>query len=148
MQIINERDKFLSNYEVLQHLKEIKEKNNWVFENDKNDKKGHRRRGTAAGLDLEVITKDILSYADADKKATITSSADFTALLQYLNQFDLVKVEKLQIVNSLPRTMVHLYALVEECDQRLSDEQSQGILDKIAELFPVEEDEEMEEAEE
>lgn len=148
MQIINERDKFLSNYEVLEHLKQIKSNNNWIFETDGKDKKDNRKRGTAAGLDLEVITKDVLAYADADKKATITSTESFTSILQYLNQFDLVKVEKLQIVNTLPRTMVHLYALVEECDQRLTEEQSEGIINKINELFPIEEDEEMEESEE
>lgn len=148
MQIITARDKFLSNYEVMEHLVDIKEKNNWVFQKDKTEKKDHRRRGTAAGIDLEVITRDILAYMDEDASAKIDSADKFTSLVQYLNQFDLVKVEKLQIANSLPREMVHLYALVEECDQRFTEEQSQGIIDKINELFPVAADVEMEEMEE
>ncbi|EGW31124.1 uncharacterized protein SPAPADRAFT_52295 [Spathaspora passalidarum NRRL Y-27907] len=161
MQILKERDCFLSNYEVAEHLKGLKKKYNWTFseqdekESDKPDKKN--KRFTACGINLEVITKDVLSYIDHSASSAITTADHFKQLVKYLNQFELMKVEKLQIVNSLPRSMVTLYALVEECDQRFNEETCQGILDKINELFPLaeeeeeqaeEEEEEVEEAEE
>ena len=58
----------------------------------------------------------------------------------FLNTLDLVKVEKLQIVNSLPRSMVHLYALIDECDQRFDEDTCESILKKIQELFPIQGD--------
>ena len=37
MKVLTERDSFLSNYEVLQHLQNIKKKYNWSFNpNDEN----------------------------------------------------------------------------------------------------------------
>ncbi|KAK6456928.1 putative DNA-directed RNA polymerase III subunit [Scheffersomyces xylosifermentans] len=153
MKILNERDSFLSNYEVAEHLKDIKKKYNWTFtkedeEEHNNDKRKNRKRFAACGLNLEVITRDILAYVANSSTAVIDSPAKFQELMVFLNGFDLMKVEKLQIVNSLPRSMVTLYALVEECDQRFDEERSQSIIDKINELFPVEEEEEEEEEEE
>ena len=66
--------------------------------------------------------------------------------MEFLNQFELMKVEKLQIVNSLPRSLVVLYALVEECEDRFGEETSESIIEKINELFPIQEEEEEEEA--
>ncbi|RLV93500.1 DNA-directed RNA polymerase III subunit RPC9 [Spathaspora sp. JA1] len=153
MQILKERDCFLSNYEVAQHLKGIKKKYNWTFtEQDEQelqkDKRGNRnKRFTACGLNLEVITKEVLSYVEHSPSGAITTDDHFKQLVKYLNQFELMKVEKLQIVNNLPRSMVTLYSLVEECDQRFNEDICQGILDKINELFPLEEEEEEEEQE-
>lgn len=142
MKILNERDKFLCNFEVLQHLNDIKSKYNWTFNEEENDKKKTKKRFTACGIDLEEITRDLSSYLDSSPCATITSSDSFKGLMIHLNSFELMKVEKLQIVNSLPRSMVHLYALVEECDQRFDEDICEGILNKINELFPIEEQDE------
>lgn len=155
MKILNERDKFLSDYEVLKHLNEIKSKYNWTFneEDEKalQDKPKHKqRRFTACGLNLEVITRDSLAYLEKSPCAQIDSTESFTSLMIFLNKLDLVKIEKLQIVNSLPRTLVHLYALVDEFDQRFGQEVGESIVGKIDELFPLpeEEGEEQEEEEE
>lgn len=152
MKILNERDKFLSNYEVLDHLKGIKQKYNWTFtpEDDEALKKAkgkYKKRFTACGLDLEVVTKEVLSYLDKSPCSAIDSPDSFEKLMTHLNTLDLMKIEKLQIMNTLPRSMVNLYSLVEECDQRFDEDTSQLIIDKINELFPVEEEEEEEEEE-
>lgn len=149
MKVLNERDKFLSDYEVLDYLNEIKANYNWTFQGEeelKNNK--HKKRFTACGLDLEVITRDVLSYLSKSPCASIDSAVKFQELMTFLNTLELMKVEKLQIINTLPRSMVHLYALVEECDLRFDEEKCEGILNKICELFPVEEEEEEEEEEE
>lgn len=150
MKVLNEREAFLLDYEVLQHLTGIKEKFNWSFTPEDDAKLKHKKkRFTDAGLGLEVITRDILLYLSKNAAGSITSETSFGELMTFLNNFDLMKAEKLQIVNSLPRSMVHLYGLVEECDQRLDEDTCQSIIDKIDELFPLpEEDAEEEEQEE
>lgn len=149
MKVLNEREAFLLDYEVLQHLTDIKEKFNWSFtpEDDANAKY-KKKRFSGAGLGLEAITRDILLYLAKNAAGNITSDASFGELMTFLNAFDLMKAEKLQIVNALPRSMVHLYGLVEECDQRLDEDKCQSIIDKIDELFPVAEEEGDEEYEE
>jgi hypothetical protein len=138
MQILNPRDKFLSNYEVMRHLEEIKARNNWVFlAADDTPHSRRRARATAGGLDLETVTRDVTSYLAQTACAEVKLETAFVELVQYLNQYDLVKIEKLQIVNLLPRTMVALYAVVEEADQRFDEATCEAMLAKIAELFPV-----------
>ncbi|GEQ67281.1 hypothetical protein JCM33374_g945 [Metschnikowia sp. JCM 33374] len=145
MKVLNEREAFLSDYEILQHLTDIKEKFNWSFTPEDDAKsKYKKKRFAGAGLGLEAITRDILSYLGKTAVGHITSEASFGELMGFLNTFDMMKAEKLQIVNSLPRSMVHLYGLVEECDQRFDEDACQSIIDKIDELFPVENDAEEE----
>lgn len=135
MKVTKERDAFLLDFEVLQHLRDIQAEYNWSFspEEEKNRK---RKRFTGAGADLEAITRDVSQYLEGSAAGQVHSAEAFAQLMAFLNGFDLVKVEKLQIVNSLPRSMVHLYALVEECGQRFSEETCEGIIAKISELFP------------
>ncbi|CUM62800.1 uncharacterized protein PRCAT00000358001 [Priceomyces carsonii] len=139
MKVLKKRDKFLSNYEVLEHLKELKSLYNWTFEDENQSMKKQKKRSLACGIELEVVTKQILSYLDKTPCSAIQSNESFKELLLFLNKFDLMKVEKLQIVNSLPRSMVNLYAIVEECDQRFDEDTCDSILETINRLFPVEE---------
>lgn len=151
MKVLTERDSFLSNYEVLQHLQNIKKKYNWSFNSDdekflKNKKNKHHFTG--CGINLEIITRDVLSCLENNDSSLIQSQESFKQLMEFLNQFELMKVEKLQIVNSLPRSLVVLYALVEECEDRFGEETSEKIIEKINELFPIEQEEEGEDAQE
>ncbi|CAX41838.1 DNA-directed RNA polymerase III subunit, putative [Candida dubliniensis CD36] len=151
MKVLTERDSFLSNYEVLQHLQNIKKKYNWSFNPDdekflKNKKNKHHFTG--CGINLEIITRDVLSCLENNDSSLIQSQESFKQLMEFLNQFELMKVEKLQIVNSLPRSLVVLYALVEECEDRFGEETSEKIIEKINELFPIEQEEEGEDAQE
>lgn len=153
MKVLKERDAFLADYEVLLHLNGLKEKYNWTFspQEDK-DSKHRRKRFTGAGVDLEVITRDVTLCLNKLAAGEIPDANAVKEIMSFLNQYELVKVEKLQILNSLPRSMVHLYALVEECDQRFSEEACEAILTKINDVVPraeAEEDvEEEEQAEE
>ncbi|KAG7753360.1 hypothetical protein KL911_002753 [Ogataea haglerorum] len=54
-----------------------------------------------------------------------------------LNQYSLMKIEKLEILNRLPRTIVSLFSVIEECDQRFSDEQCNNMLELVQRCFPV-----------
>lgn len=134
MKLLRERDAFLLDFEVLQHLTEYKNNYNWTF-GDEETPKG--RRYNAAGVGLEAITRDTLLYFELRASTFIASQDVFRALMEYLNTLDLMKIEKLQIVNSLPRSMVHLYALVDECDQRFEEAACEALLAKIDELVPL-----------
>lgn len=136
MQILNEREFFLSNYEVLRHLEEMKLKYNWTEDKGGNDNRKKKKRFTGGGIELEVITNQVSEYLKNNSCSEIKTDEDLVKIMTFLNGFDLVKVEKLQIVNCLPRTMVHLYSLIEECDQRFDQESCEKILSKIEELFP------------
>lgn len=143
MKILAERAAFLLDFEVFQHLEELKEKYNWTFTPEDDAKqKSKKKRFTAAGLGLEVATRDISQYLSKNAGGSYPSLDAFGQLMAFLNQFELMKAEKLQIVNSLPRSMVHLYGLVEECDQRFDEEVCESILAKINEVVPREEDDE------
>lgn len=149
MKVLKERDAFLLDFEVLQHLLDLKVKYNWTFTpEDDNSNKFKKKRFTAAGLDLEVVTRDVTACLEKSAAGSLTSAESFKDLMVYLNGLKLMKVEKLQIVNSLPRSMVHLYALVEECDQRFGEATCIEILAKINDAAPLEEQEEEEEEEE
>lgn len=146
MKVLKERDAFLADFEVLQHLNGLKEKYNWSFSpEDEKDPKSRRKRYTGAGLELEVITRDITQSLGKLAAGEIPDANAVKEIMTLLNTLELVKVEKLQILNSLPRSMVHLYALVEECDQRFSEETCEAILAKINEVVPRPETEEAEE---
>lgn len=129
-QVISEREKLLSNFEVLEHLKEIQQQNNWK----PNDQKKYKR---SFNPDLETVTKEVVSYLE--KTTTAQQSVELiTSCMNKLAKFQLEKIEKLQIINSAPHSLVNLYAIVEECDQRFTEEESQEILDIVEELFPQE----------
>lgn len=132
------REKLLSNYEVLEHLEAIKKENNWKPSAD------NRKLKKSFNPDLEIITRDILSYL-SKSTANSQSVESITGCMRDLNKFELEKIEKLQIINSTPYSLVNLYSIVEECDQRFNEVQCQEILDIILEHFPQPEDVEMEE---
>ncbi|RCK64930.1 DNA-directed RNA polymerase III subunit RPC9 [Candida viswanathii] len=148
MKILTERDAFLSNYEVQQHLESMKNKYHWTFspgDNAKDAKLAKRKdkkHYTACGINLEVVTRDVLACLDNSESGVIETLDQFKELMGFLNGLELMKIEKLQIVNSLPRSLVVLYAIVEECEERFGEEVSEGIIGKINELFPIEQEEE------
>ncbi|ANZ76510.1 BA75_03452T0 [Komagataella pastoris] len=136
MKIEIAREKFLSNFEVQQALVEIQKQNRWnfaskarVYKFDTNSRNSHL-------ANLERITMDVSSYLD--KSFAKNAQVDrFVKLINFLNGFELVKVEKLQMVNLLPRSLVSVYSIIEECDTRFTEDECESMLNKIEELFPA-----------
>ncbi|AET40184.1 DNA-directed RNA polymerase III subunit RPC17 Ecym_5430 [Eremothecium cymbalariae DBVPG len=143
MKIEAARDAFISDYEVLKFMSQLQRKHNWLF--DDTDKKTTKKTKQYNHPELESITRDLVNYLTTNKnpdpedpetgttrpaKAGITklNDATFTKLMHALNQLALFKAEKLQIVNQLPTNIVHLYSIVEECDNRFSEDQIKTIL--------------------
>lgn len=49
-----------------------------------------------------------------------------------IKKFQLEKIEVLQLINIAPRSLPVLYNVIEECDQRFSNEDMDEILDLVA----------------
>ncbi|CAM9023966.1 unnamed protein product [Wickerhamomyces anomalus] len=122
----------------------IQSQNNW----NNNTKESKKKR--AYNPNLESISRDVTSYLS--KSPTALQTVDnITQAMKDLSQYKLEKVEKLQIINSAPYSLVNLYSIVEECDQRFSEQEIEDILQIVQTHFPQqevdeeEEDQEMEE---
>lgn len=130
MQILEQRSKFVTNCEVASHLKEIKQ---WQKEEDEQGdsrSSSYRRNNKTASFD--IIAGNVQRYFAKTPAASQTVEAVQLLVLEQLSQFELEKIEKLQLVNLLPQNTVNLYAIVEECDMRFSEDQCTTILNLLA----------------
>lgn len=125
----------MSNFEVNQHLIEIQAQNNWNTESKKK---------RAFNPNLEIITRDVTSYLSKSPVASQTVE-NITQAMKELSKYELEKIEKLQILNSTPHSLVNLYSIVEECDQRFTEKEIEDILEIVQRHFPLQEEEEQEE---
>lgn len=121
-----------------QHLVEIQTQNNWNIESKKK---------RAFNPNLEIITRDVTSYLSKSPVASQTVG-NITQAMKELSKYELEKIEKLQILNSTPHSLVSLYSIVEECDQRFTEEEIEDILQIVQRHFPIQEEAEEGEEEE
>lgn len=82
---------------------------------------------------------------------TKTTGIRLANLITGLNQYPLMEVEKLMIANTLPKNLVGLCSVIEECEERLGDKY-EDVLQLINDCYPEvfeepEEDEHEDEAE-
>jgi hypothetical protein len=135
MKIVQQRDKLLSNFEVYQHLCDVQKENEWGFTIPQTQKR-RKNKFNPQLLDLEIITRDLSQYLTKNEQGNDVKTETFVNLMVFLNSLDLEIIEKLMIVNLLPRSLVNLYAIIEECEDRLSQEQCESILENIENFFP------------
>jgi len=62
-----------------------------------------------------------------------TSSLIVSSLLIWMQPFQLTKLEVLGIINACPTSTVEMYLLVENCDERLQEEQVRS--EKVCQHF-------------
>ncbi|GAO50568.1 hypothetical protein SAICODRAFT_77561 [Saitoella complicata NRRL Y-17804] len=120
MKILKVREAFLTDYEVLAHFREIEER----------QKETARVLGSAAALgsaNFRTIQYELLDYLKSSPAANYTAE-EIVQLSQDLAHFDLTKAETLQIINSRPKAAVDLYNIVEEMENRMSEEDMHAIL--------------------
>lgn len=147
MKIIQQRDKLLSNFEVYQHIVDVQKENSWGFTIPKVEKK-RKQKFDPRLLDLEIITRDLSQYLVKMDQGNEVKTENFVNLMLVLNTFELEVIEKLMIMNSLPRSLVNLYAIIEECEGRFSQDQCEDMLQNVERYFPAPVNEEEEEADE
>lgn len=145
MKVEVERDKMLANYEVYEHLVELQKANGWDFtvSDAKKETKKRKKRKADGLIDLEIITKDLSKYLCQTGQQPLEDTQMVIPFMLALNKYKLEKAEKLQILNLLPRTMVVLYAIIEDCDQRFSEQECEKMIELVDKNFPVVEKENM-----
>ncbi|GME97091.1 unnamed protein product [[Candida] boidinii] len=74
---------------------------------------------------------------EEEEELIIPGRQNFIDSMIELNKFSLEKIEKLQIVNFKPRSIVLLYSIVEECDQRFNEDECNSIIEIVNTYFPV-----------
>lgn len=116
MEIVNPNAAILTNFEVMATLK-----------NTKSSKKKHGLRN------LATITYETLQYLE-DTPCKEQTSESVVEFLQNMKQFNLTKNECLMMINDPPASALHIQIMIEDSDERLTDEQVNHIMECAAKL--------------
>lgn len=122
MEVVAGNEKLLCNLEVLGFLRELKQVDKKLLKFQKN---------------LATITYETTKYLEDARLYARLTEADLRRLMDRLKEFRLTKTEKLQIVNQRPATVVELQLLIEENEERFSEEALEQLLAVIDELWPL-----------
>lgn len=90
------------------------------------------------------VRKQVLKYFSAHPPGSQTEDG----IAKFLKEFPslvgdgvtLSKLEVLQLINLRPTTLVEMYRIIEECEQRMSEEQVEALLELVQCTVPVTED--------
>ncbi|XP_053681852.1 DNA-directed RNA polymerase III subunit RPC9 [Sabethes cyaneus] len=111
MEIVNPNAAVLTNFEVMNTLK-----------NMKSSKKKHGLRN------LATITYETVQYLE-DTACRDQSSDSIVNFLKAMKQFNLTKNECLMMINDPPSSALHIQIMIEDSDERLTDEQVNRIIE-------------------
>jgi DNA-directed RNA polymerase subunit F len=124
----------LSNYETYLVVKQIHETNN-ERESGKRGKKGQNRTLEHCNFGLNTVTYETLKYLE--QTPCIEQNPDIiTKFYKEVKKFDLKKTEILQILNLRPTTPVELQLIIEDSETRLTEVQSNELIDLIRTQLP------------
>ncbi|KAM3961287.1 DNA-directed RNA polymerase III subunit RPC9 [Aphomia sociella] len=121
METIKSNAAFLCNYEVMQILQQLKD----------TTQKKHKREGS-----LATVTYETVHYLQ-DSDCKNQSAQSIQKFLDAMKRFKLTKTEKLMMVNTPPRTELEIQLIVQESEERLTDDEVQSIITIVNEFFPV-----------
>ncbi|KAK9249214.1 RNA polymerase-like protein III subunit C17 [Lipomyces tetrasporus] len=125
MKVENPRDKLISNYEVLDHIHDIKRRQK---------RSASKHRAIQRTENLETILLELQGYLKGTPAAKQTAE-DLREFLQQISAYELEKAEKLQLINVAPGSEAALHSLIEECDQRFTDEERQHMVALVAQFL-------------
>ncbi|KAL6929062.1 hypothetical protein ACO0SA_002399 [Hanseniaspora valbyensis] len=142
MKIEEVRSASLSDYEVFKHLvQEVTAKD--IRDNNKVKK-------IRLPYEYKKITSGVISYLSKNKTTSFDDSTnwnpitmpkyDDTKFIEILTELNdktngkLFKWEKLQLINTTPKSMVEVFAIVEECDNRLDESEIEAIINVFSSL--------------
>ncbi|XP_071479407.1 DNA-directed RNA polymerase III subunit RPC9-like [Diadema antillarum] len=132
MEIINESAAMLSNYEVFSLLSDLQ------AESARKGKKSISKKQQ----NLATISYETIKYLEKTP-CHLQSAEVLEAFLKAVAPYKLTKAEKLQLLNHRPTTTVEIMAMIEECEERLTEEQMEELIQVIISTLPG--DQEMEE---
>nr|XP_011450408.2 DNA-directed RNA polymerase III subunit RPC9 [Crassostrea gigas] len=128
MEVVNENSAMLSNFEVYGLLTDIQ------AGRGQNKPNKHQQQ-------LATITYETIKYLET-KPCKHQSEESITEFMKELQSFNLTKAEKVQILNLCPTTAVEIQLIIEESEERLTEEQIYKLLDIIVKYNPTEADQE------
>ncbi|KAL4236937.1 hypothetical protein ACF0H5_005323 [Mactra antiquata] len=129
MEVKNDKSAMLSNYEVLNLLSDMH--------------KGQNKQSKMQ-TNLATISYEITQYLE-NMACSKQSPEVIGSFMKALEPFNFTKAETLQLLNLRPKSAVEIQLIIEESEERLTEEQIYEVLDIIREHLPGnDEEEEME----
>ncbi|XP_038215998.1 DNA-directed RNA polymerase III subunit RPC9-like isoform X2 [Zerene cesonia] len=95
-----------------------------------NTQKKHKREGS-----LATVTYETVRYLQ-DTECKNQTADTIRKFLEAMKSFKLTKLEKLMMVNTPPRTELEIQLIVQESEERLSEDDVQKIIQIVNEFFP------------
>uniref|UniRef100_A0A3B3ZR81 DNA-directed RNA polymerase III subunit RPC9 n=1 Tax=Periophthalmus magnuspinnatus TaxID=409849 RepID=A0A3B3ZR81_9GOBI len=115
----------LSNYEIFKLLTDLKEQR----------KDSGKNKHSAGQQNLNTIMYETLKYL-SKSPCSRQSPEIVKEFLTTMMPHKLTKAEKLQLLNHRPQTAVEIQLMVEESEERLSEEQIEDLIQTISEILP------------
>ncbi|KAK9767783.1 hypothetical protein K7432_002119 [Basidiobolus ranarum] len=134
MEIVETRSALLSNFEVLSLLKEQ--------ETERKQQAQHKLPENLLTVEFEV-----LQFLGETACAT-QSQEQLTNFLEAVKSYGLTRAEKLQILNLRPRSAVEIHLLIEECEERFSQERLEELIQLVKKTLPRDDDDDDNEVDE
>lgn len=118
MEVKNDNSAMLSNYEVLELLTDIQAGRGQI-------------KPTKHQKNLATITYETVKYLESTP-CKIQTPDLIENLMKELQPFNLTKAEKLQVLNQCPKSAVEIQLIVEESEERLTEEQIFELIDIVS----------------
>lgn len=123
MELICESSALISNYEVYNLLLDVQAGRNGQSKPTKNQ----THLATVTYETIKYLEKTMCKYQNSDA---------IKSFIAHLAPFNLTKAEKLQLLNQRPTTAVEIQLLIEESEERLTENQVYQLLEVVAKYLP------------